>query len=535
MAELIKFAVKGVAGGIGLASESASAYKSRRKAKKDAERDGEASPPRYGGPNERASSEDDEAEQWELDEAQDEVVGGSNPQRRPIQDTEVLLYEFIRQYPQPAYSERSTTSRLPYPVVLPQRRPKDRSRGFVRAYAPILENRGIDQTMFLDFLETFNEASQASQWLNAINLATIGTMFLPHGISAAVSIAIQVTTKIAIEMQSRSRTNSFLDKVNDEFFRPRGLYCLLMTWSPESDEIHTAVNITTTVSESLKPSGSGYAQRIKRNLRSSSGKSYGNLDFPEVAPLIYPGLDYLASQESEPAVEQKKKLKKGKAFVEDYMDRRAQAKFAGKNPGNTLAQGPKPTFTSRYADPNHPANSGSIVSLLTGGYINPPSLGGGGGRGLGGSGQGGGLGGGGGRVSGGGLGGGGGRGLGGGLGNGGGFGSGRGLGGGFGGGGGRGLGGGLGGGGGFGGGRGLGGGLGGLTSLRGLGGGLGGGSGGLGGLGGSGGPIGLVKKTLKKNVLYLMIVNMPTDEEMEEARRLTAELEADPEAKQYRY
>lgn len=331
MAELIKFAVKGVAGGIGLASESASAYKSRRKAKKDAERDGEASPPRYGGPNERASSEDDEAEQWELDEAQDEVVGGSNPQRRPIQDTEVLLYEFIRQYPQPAYSERSTTSRLPYPVVLPQRRPKDRSRGFVRAYAPILENRGIDQTMFLDFLETFNEASQASQWLNAINLATIGTMFLPHGISAAVSIAIQVTTKIAIEMQSRSRTNSFLDKVNDEFFRPRGLYCLLMTWSPESDEIHTAVNITTTVSESLKPSGSGYAQRIKRNLRSSSGKSYGNLDFPEVAPLIYPGLDYLASQESEPAVEQKKKLKKGKAFVEDYMDRRAQAKFVRSN------------------------------------------------------------------------------------------------------------------------------------------------------------------------------------------------------------
>ncbi|KAJ9209379.1 hypothetical protein DTO166G4_9008 [Paecilomyces variotii] len=526
MAELIKFAVKGVAGGIGLASESASAYKSRRKAKKGAERDGEASSPRHAGPNERASSEDDEAEQWELDEAQDELVGGSSPQRRPIQDTEVLLYEFIRQYPQPAYSERSTTSRLPYPVVLPQRRPKDRSRGFVRAYAPVLENCGIDQTMFLDFLETFNEASQASPWLNAINLATIGTMFLPHGISMAVSIAIQVTTKIAIEMQSRSRTNSFLDKVNDEFFRPRGLYCLLMTWSPDSDEIHTAVNITTTVSESLKPSGSGYAQRIQRNLRSSSGKSYGNLDFPEVAPLIYPGLDYLASQEGEPAVEQKKKLKKGKAFVEDYMDRRAQAKFAGKNPDNTLAQGPKPTFTSRYADPNHPANSGSIVSLLTGGYINPPSLGGGGGRGLGGSGRGGGLGGGG-RGSGGGLGGGGGRGLGRGLGSGGGFGGGRGLGGGF-------------GGGGFGGGRRLGGGLGGLTSLGGVGGGgqgrgLGGGSGGLGGLGGSGGPIGLVKKTLKKNILYLMIVNMPTDEEMKEARRATAELEAEAEAEQYRY
>lgn len=327
MAELIKLAVKGVAGGIGLASESASAYKSRRKAKKDAEKYGEAPPPYREGYNERTSSEDDEEEQWELDEAQDELVGGSNPQRRPTQETEVLFDEFLRHYPQPAYSERPTESRLPYPVVLPQRRPKDRSRGFVRAYAPVLENCGIDQTMFLDFLETFNEASQASPWLNAINLATIGTMFLPHGISMAVSIAIQVTTKIAIEMQSRSRTNSFIDKANDEFFRPRGLYCLLMTWNPESDEIHASVNITTTVSESLRPSGSGYAQRIKHNLRSSSGRSYGDFEFPEVAPLIYPGLDYLASQEGEAAAEQKKNLKKGKAFVEDYMDRRAQAKF----------------------------------------------------------------------------------------------------------------------------------------------------------------------------------------------------------------
>jgi hypothetical protein len=28
-------------------------------------------------------------------------------------------------------------------------------------------------------------------------------------------------------------------------------------------------------------------------------------------------------------------------------------------------------FKSRYSDPNHPANSGSIISLVTGGYVNP--------------------------------------------------------------------------------------------------------------------------------------------------------------------
>jgi len=41
------------------------------------------------------------------------------------------------------------------------------------------------------------------------------------------------------------------------------------------------------------------------------------------------------------------------------------------NPESSLA-GPQPQFRSRYADPNHPANSGSLISLITGGHINPP-------------------------------------------------------------------------------------------------------------------------------------------------------------------
>ena len=39
------------------------------------------------------------------------------------------------------------------------------------------------------------------------------------------------------------------------------------------------------------------------------------------------------------------------------------------NPDNTLSQVPPPTFTSRYADPSHPASSGSLISLVTGGHI----------------------------------------------------------------------------------------------------------------------------------------------------------------------
>jgi hypothetical protein len=33
--------------------------------------------------------------------------------------------------------------------------------------------------------------------------------------------------------------------------------------------------------------------------------------------------------------------------------------------------GAQPTFTSRYADPNHPASNGNLISLVTGGIVNP--------------------------------------------------------------------------------------------------------------------------------------------------------------------
>ena len=56
--------------------------------------------------------------------------------------------------------------RLPCPVIIPQRRPRDRSRGFARAYAPVLANCGVSQEMFLHFIKDFYEASKASNWLN---------------------------------------------------------------------------------------------------------------------------------------------------------------------------------------------------------------------------------------------------------------------------------------------------------------------------------------------------------------------------------
>lgn len=82
-------------------------------------------------------------------------------------------------------------------------------------------------------------------------------------------------------------------------------------------------------------------------------------------------------------------MKATKEFVGDYMDQRAQTKLvctvnhfvvgrlcslqqAMKNPNGPLPTGPTPTFASRFADPSHPASSGSLVSLVTSGHIDLP-------------------------------------------------------------------------------------------------------------------------------------------------------------------
>ncbi len=52
---------------------------------------------------------------------------------------------------------------LKCPIVIPQRRPGSKTRGFVRAYAPVLLEHDIDQETFLTFLKSFHKASQVSR------------------------------------------------------------------------------------------------------------------------------------------------------------------------------------------------------------------------------------------------------------------------------------------------------------------------------------------------------------------------------------
>lgn len=248
--------IRGIAGGIGLASESIKAHKEGKAVKtqqheesgstthvRDIENEEnpnrninrtEELPPEYSEASERISGgdqypqekagqsstadekagpeeivdekgEDDLEDEWNLDEAQDEILGDS-PQKAPGFNVDEVTNTFIRNNPPPKTSQNTSLGSLPLPVILPQRRPRDRSRGFIRAYAPVLENCGIDQATWLAFLDTFWKASAANPWLNAINMASIATMFIPvSGVGLAVDYAIRQATNVAIEFQARER------------------------------------------------------------------------------------------------------------------------------------------------------------------------------------------------------------------------------------------------------------------------------------------------------------------------------------------
>lgn len=90
-----------------------------------------------------------------------------------------LVDEFMQTHPSPPYCEHAVTGNLPCPVIIPQRRPRDWKRGFMRAYAPVLNNSGISEETFIDFLKTFSAVNKYLPWLNVINFAATSLITIP--------------------------------------------------------------------------------------------------------------------------------------------------------------------------------------------------------------------------------------------------------------------------------------------------------------------------------------------------------------------
>jgi hypothetical protein len=118
---------------------------------------------------------------------------------------EQALEGFIQTHPlsTTASPPRTSDHHLPCPVVIPQRRPGNKTRGFVEAYAPALEQFGIQQDEFISFIRATNKAVRASRWLSAIQLAAVGTSFVPNPIAMGASVAVQVVAAVMAKAETR--------------------------------------------------------------------------------------------------------------------------------------------------------------------------------------------------------------------------------------------------------------------------------------------------------------------------------------------
>lgn len=328
--------IRAVAGGVGLVSESIESM--TKKSNDVGPQDVQPAPVTQENPvfsndtsksNAGAAAEaktdeqyEDLENEWNLDEAQEEVA--DQPPEDERSDERKIEQDFVQNSP-PKPTTAVQRPRLTHPVVLPQRRPKERSRGFIRAYAPALQDCDISQEAWLRFLSSFQESSAANPWLNCINFAALAAMKQPQPIGIAVGLAVGEVTEILMEMQARQRTNRFLHKMNEDFFRPRGLYCLLMTFDPNSHARVKQVNFASIVAQDSKSSSA--IDKMQKTFRSSDGTTYNDWEFPETASLVFPGLDQLAASSSSEGKQKKSSFAKTYGFVANYWDRRAATAY----------------------------------------------------------------------------------------------------------------------------------------------------------------------------------------------------------------
>ena len=168
-------------------------------------------PPSYD-----SAAENDEVD-WDLDEAAEEQVRqGLSWTRADVSTGDVpygatekkayvdsIVHAFLEKHP--CSSESKDTAELDCPVIIPQRRPGNRRRGFVHAYAPALADCGIDETTFSHFLKDLYRASQASRTLYAVDAGALIAGLVPEMTAAMTAGMVRAAARTAIEVQTRQR------------------------------------------------------------------------------------------------------------------------------------------------------------------------------------------------------------------------------------------------------------------------------------------------------------------------------------------
>jgi hypothetical protein len=216
-------------------------------------------------------------------------------------------------------------------------------------------------------------------WLQVIVVAANITGFSPSLTVALTAAAIQIVADTAQQFQIRHRTNTYLDRVNQEIFMPRGQYAMIMKFTdrppkptkkqqqkrkqnassrdseadrlggffsteqvnfnqsgalvdidpnhpqPERPEFDAAATISKFTHSEEHPQMNAWKQHMK-HYRLESGTTQGEMQLPECAPLVFPEIDRAAIRVRD-GLDPKSKFQSGRSWVRDYIDRKSQASF----------------------------------------------------------------------------------------------------------------------------------------------------------------------------------------------------------------
>jgi hypothetical protein len=138
------------------------------------------------------SAEYHDEQDWQFDEIQaQEAPRASHSAIDKSHGVNDVVEAFFQYHPQPPPYEENPRGNLSCPVIIPQKRPGGKTRGFIRAYAPDLEACGIDQSSFLDFEYGFERAIRLSPAFHSMQLVVVAAdkvVFFTTGIVPIVKL-----------------------------------------------------------------------------------------------------------------------------------------------------------------------------------------------------------------------------------------------------------------------------------------------------------------------------------------------------------
>ncbi|KAK5316323.1 hypothetical protein LTR70_006277 [Exophiala xenobiotica] len=140
------------------------------------------------------------------------------------------------------------------------------------------------------FVESLHSALAVSRLLSVVYLGASAASVAPHGWAVLAGTVTQVIVGAAMKHQRRKRSHSYLDQINEQLFKLRGLYAVVMTYVPNAQRPVTSkqVNMNDLLAGKKRYNTSILGPKLVEE------ESYGELELPDSASLVFPGVDKVA-------------------------------------------------------------------------------------------------------------------------------------------------------------------------------------------------------------------------------------------------